>query len=80
MDNIEFLDSPIHLRLIGHTTQHSTVHTALSGDRVRRREVDIGRLFQESDLEMELLGNSLGRRVCVTWPHDIFYIKTFPLP
>jgi hypothetical protein len=80
MDNVEFLDSPIHLSLIGYTAEHTTIHTALSSDRIRWRKVDVGRLFQESDLEMELLGHSLGRRVRVAWPHDILYIQTLLLP
>jgi hypothetical protein len=80
MDNVEFLDSPVHLCFVDYTAQHATIHAALPGDRIWWRKVDVGGLLQESDLEVELLGNSLGRCVCVAWPHDILYVQTVLLP
>jgi hypothetical protein len=71
---------PCEVCLAGVSTENAFIKGAFSSDRVWGRQIDIGRLFKESDPEVELLRHSLGRTVGVPWPHDILYIQTFFLP
>jgi hypothetical protein len=71
---------PFEVCLAGLSTENTLIKGTFSSDRIRRRQMYVGRLFKESDPEMELLRHSLGRTVGVAWPHDILYIQTFFLP
>jgi hypothetical protein len=78
--NYKVMYLPFEVSLAGVATENTLIKGAFSSDRVWGRQIDVGRLFKESDLEMEFLRHSLGRTVAVAWPHDILYIQTFLLP
>lgn len=58
----------------GDPTKDASVHRALPRNGIGGRQADVRGLLQKGDLQMELLGDALGRRVAVTRPHDIFDI------
>lgn len=70
----------VHICLCCNATYHTPIHATLPRDRVRWRHLNIWRLFQERNLEMELLGYPLGWRVAVARPHDVLDVQTLLLP
>ena len=62
-----------------HPAGHSAVDVALAADRVGRVQVDEGRLLEEADAQVELLGDALRRHVAVAGPHDVLDVQTVVL-
>jgi hypothetical protein len=64
----------------GISTENTFVEGAFSSEWIRRCQVDVRRLFKESDLEMEFLRHSLRRTMSIAWPHDVLDIQPFLFP
>lgn len=74
------LDLLNHVGLLGDTTVNTTIHQTFPAHRIRRREIDIRRLLQESYFQIKLLRHALRWRVGVSWPDNVLDVQTFLLP
>jgi hypothetical protein len=71
---------PFKVSCAGISTVHTLVEGAFSCDRIRGCQIDIRRLFQETDLQVEFLRHSLRRAVSIAWPYDVLNIQSFLFP
>jgi hypothetical protein len=80
LDYIEWGNLPFKVGCTGISAENTLVEGAFSSDRVRGCQIDVRRLFQESDLEMDFLRHSLRRTVSIAWPYDVLDIQSFLFP
>lgn len=71
---------PFHYVVGCDTTNNSTLHGTLSTDWIGRRQIDVRRLFEKCDFQVELFGNTLRWRMWISWPNNVADVKLLSGP